>query len=90
VYEFKVRWNTSKIKPALIHESRNFVTRNKIRLGLTEKQLENKLGPPMHKSVENGITIWKYGEKGKDELYFGRYDFEGGRLIQFWFGEAYP
>ena len=60
----------------------------KIKLRLTENQVKSKLGTPSQTSTDNGLTIWRYEKT--DDLYFGRYDFKDGRLIQFWFGDDYP
>ena len=87
-YAFRVNYNPKNIRPNLKIETKDFVTGKGIKLGLTENQVKTKLGTPSKKSVENGLTIWRY--EMKDDLYFGRYDFKDGRLIQFWFGEEYP
>jgi hypothetical protein len=87
-YAFRVNYNPKNLKTNLKIETKDFVTGKGIKLGLTENQVKSKLGAPSKKLVENGITIWRY--EMKDDLYFGRYDFKDGRLIQFWFGEEYP
>jgi hypothetical protein len=87
-YAFRVEYNTKDLKPNLKIDSKDFVTAKKIKLGLTEIQVKSKLGPPSQTSTDNGLTTWRYEKK--DDLYFGRYDFKDGRLIQFWFGDDYP
>lgn len=87
-YAFKVQYNTEQLKPELKIETKDFVTSKKIRLGMTEKQVKIKLGAPAIIMTEEGLTIWTY--YNKVDLYFGRYDFRNGYLIQFWFGEDYP
>jgi uncharacterized protein YpmB len=89
-YAFRVSYNTKDLKPNLKIKTKDFVTGKNIKLGLTENQVESKLGAPIKISTENGLTIWNYETEDKDDLYFGRYDFKDGKLIQFWFGEEYP
>jgi len=87
-YAFRVEYNSKELKPNLKIQTKDFVTGKKIKLGLTESEVKSKLGTPSQISTDNGLTIWRYEKK--DDLYFGRYDFKDGRLIQFWFGEEYP
>jgi hypothetical protein len=89
-YAFRVSYNTKDLKPNLKIETKDFVTGKNIKLGLTEDQVENKLGTPTKISTENGLIIWTYETEKNDDLYFGRYEFKDGKLIQFWFGEEYP
>jgi hypothetical protein len=89
-YAFRVEYNTGDSKPNLKIETKDFVTAKKIKLGLTENQVKSKLGTPSKKETNGGVTIWRYETGIEDDLYFGRYDFKDGRLIQFWFGERYP
>jgi hypothetical protein len=89
-YAFRVSYNTRDLKPNLKIETKDFVTGKNIKLGLTENQVKNTLGTPTKIATENGLTIWRYETEEKDDLYFGRYDFRDGKLIQFWFGEEYP
>ena len=88
--EFKVSYNSKNSKPKLKIETKDFETAKKVKLGLTEKQVKKLLGPPTKRTTDNGLEIWTYESKTEDDLYFGRYDFKDGRLIQFWFGEEYP
>lgn len=88
--EFKVCYNSTNETPKLKIETKDFETGRKIKLGLTRKQVEKILGPPTNKTIHKGLKIWRYETKDEDDLYFGRYDFKNGRLIQFWFGDEYP
>jgi len=86
--EFRVSYNTENLKTKCKIDDKDFITERKIKLGLTEQQVKNKLGTPSEITTDKGLIIWRYEKK--DDLYFGRYDFKDGRLIQFWFGEEYP
>jgi hypothetical protein len=88
--EIKVSYNSKDSKPKLKIKTKDFETAKKIKLGLTEKQVEKLLGPPAKRTTDKGLKIWTYESKTEDDLYFGRYHFKDGRLIQFWFGEEYP
>ncbi len=85
---FRVEYNSENLQLNLKVKKREFVTGKDVRLGLTEDQVENKLGTPTNRSSNNGLTIWRY--ECEDDLYFGHYDFLDGRLVRFWFGFEYP
>jgi hypothetical protein len=89
-YGFRVSYNTKDLKPSLKIKTKDFVTEKGIKLGLTEKQVKSKLGTPPKIKAENGLTVWWYEIEDSEDLYFGRYDFKDGRLVQFWFGDDYP
>jgi hypothetical protein len=89
-YAFLVSYNTKHLNPNLKIKTKDFVTGKNIKLGLTQSQVKSRLGTPSKITGDNGLTIWNYKTEDKANLYFGRYDFKNGKLIQFWFGEEYP
>lgn len=89
-YAFRVSYNTKDLEPTLKIQTQDFVSGKNIKLGLTENQVKKILGKPAKIKTKNGLTIWTYETGDMDDLYFGRYDFKDGKLIQFWLGEEYP
>jgi hypothetical protein len=86
--QFKVLYNSNQIKPPYKIDNTFFETGKGIKLGIHKRQLRIILGKPSRIIKEKGTEIWRY--EADENLYFGRYDFKDGHLIQFWFGEAYP
>jgi hypothetical protein len=86
--QFKVEYNTEKKTPKLKIKQAEFRTGKGIRLGATEEQLTQVLGPPKEKKKQ-GI-YWAYYYKQDKGLYFGHYYFQNKKLVKFWFGEEYP
>ncbi len=72
-----------------------------MRLGLGEEQFSAIFGKPTRTETKGGERILEYragkkaGEAAGDllrdwELYYGRYHFRAGQLVQFDFGFDYP
>jgi hypothetical protein len=77
-----------------------FQTGKGIQLGLSPQRVEEILGPPHRKENQNNVLTYHYlleDEKNSSFLrgykhseYYGRYYFQGARLISFEFGFKYP
>lgn len=86
--QFKIEYNSKKVKSIYKIGDKEFVSGKGIRLGINEQKLVAALGQPKEKKADNGFVVYHY--KQEDGLYFGHYWFKNGRLERFWFGEEYP
>jgi hypothetical protein len=86
--QFKIEYNSKKIRSSYKIKDKEFVTGKGIRLGITEQKLVEVLGQPIEKKPDKGLL--KYSYKQDNGLYFGHYWFKNGKLEKFWFGEEYP
>jgi hypothetical protein len=91
VYEFRINYNTTGKTSPLILKDNQLITGKGIQLGLTKKEVKKQLGKPTSKETKNGEAIWKYKRNlDMEDLYFGKYTFKKDKLVEFWFGDAYP
>ena len=87
-------------KPIKLASVAKFATGKGIKLGLSETQLINILGPPQERSSADGAVVLDYRIKDPEagqslfdypaELYYGTYTFKAGKLTEFRFGFHYP
>lgn len=99
--EYSVRPVKGKGRGVVLPRIEQFTTAKGVRLGLSEAQIAAIFGKPASTESKADERILEYrvnkktGEAAGDllrdwELYYGRYHFRAGQLVQFDFGFEYP